>query len=499
MRALRLIVYLSVLFAVSGSHQNSARGQTTGDANSNGSYTLHASTRAVLTDVAVIDRDGQPVHGIPRSAFHIFDNSESMQLASFEEHTGTLTVEPVRPADPDVFSNDFLRSPPPVLNILLIDITNLRFSDQAYLLDELKHFVDRLPAGEAISVMTRGGPVCVMLQSFTADHMLLLRAIRRAIPQLPPFGREYLSDIETMHQTALFLKDLPGRKNVLWFSGGSTSFLSAGDLMNTPDPNWRLVYDELESNRIAIYPIDARGLQVHDNMSVDFAQHMSMQDAAEATGGHAYWNTNGLADTAQKVIGSDGDFYMLSYTPRTMNFDNKWHKVRVALDGSHYNLSYRRGYFADGNMAAEQAAASRTRLASGGRKQTLPPSYIAPIIFEARVLPNGRMPERRGRTQFTVRYTLPADAFALNNAGGRDVQFVGVALVAVNRTSTVIEKDTRKFSVEAGSAPIVFDEQVELPRGDAFVTLLVWDRVSGRSGTVQFPLEVAAAGRTGRR
>ena len=38
-------------------------------------------------------------------------------------------------------------------------------------------------------------------------------------------GREYLTDFETLRQIAVALSQLPGRKNVLWFSGGSMRFL----------------------------------------------------------------------------------------------------------------------------------------------------------------------------------------------------------------------------------------------------------------------------------
>jgi hypothetical protein len=63
------------------------------------------------------------------------------------------------------------------------------------------------------------------VRNFTTDRALLLAAVRKAIPRIPPTGREYLSDIDTMYQMAGNLSQLPGRKNVLWFSGGSTFYL----------------------------------------------------------------------------------------------------------------------------------------------------------------------------------------------------------------------------------------------------------------------------------
>jgi hypothetical protein len=60
-------------------------------------YTFHADTRVVLTDVTVTDSKGNPVHGLPQSAFRIFDNNQPQAVASFEEHTAT-TQPSVLPA-----------------------------------------------------------------------------------------------------------------------------------------------------------------------------------------------------------------------------------------------------------------------------------------------------------------------------------------------------------------------------------------------------------------
>ena len=84
----------------------------------------------VLTDVAVIDSQGNPVHGLPESAFRIFDNKKPQTIATFEEHTGTPSVKMEPAATPaGVYSNDYLLRLPPVLNVVIIDIANLQIPD----------------------------------------------------------------------------------------------------------------------------------------------------------------------------------------------------------------------------------------------------------------------------------------------------------------------------------------------------------------------------------
>ena len=124
-----------------------------------------------------------------------------------------------------VYSNDYLLHLPPVLNIVLIDIGNLEMADQMYLNYELTKFLNEQAEGQPLAIYLRTGSGCFLVQPFTSDHKLLLDAVHKAIPRFPPHDREHLTDFDTLRQVAASLSQLPGRKNVLWFSGGSTSFL----------------------------------------------------------------------------------------------------------------------------------------------------------------------------------------------------------------------------------------------------------------------------------
>ena len=192
-------------------------------------FTLHTNTRLVLTDVTVTGRDGNPVHHLPASAFHVFDGNAPQTIASFDEHTSAeiLAAAPAAssPQPRGVYNNDFLLHPPPVLDVIILDITNLALEDQMYLSFQLTKFLKALPPGQQLAIYERTSSVAVLLQNFTSDRSLLLAAVRRGLPHLPPTGREYLTDLDTLQQIGAYLTGLPGRKNVLWFSGGSTLFL----------------------------------------------------------------------------------------------------------------------------------------------------------------------------------------------------------------------------------------------------------------------------------
>ncbi len=157
-----------------------AAGQATGSSGSaqQAPYTLQVNSRVVLTDVSVTDKHGKPVQGLTQSDFAVLDNGHPQRLASFEEHQQPAEEMPVSaPAmAPGVFSNSYLIDPPAVVNVILIDATTIGVVDQMYLYEQMRRFVEKLPAGEPAAVFDRRGDTALELQNFTSDHDLLMTA-----------------------------------------------------------------------------------------------------------------------------------------------------------------------------------------------------------------------------------------------------------------------------------------------------------------------------------
>jgi hypothetical protein len=345
---------------------------------------------------------------------------------------------------------------------------------------------------------------------------LLLAAVRKALPHFPPSGREFYSDFAALQQIALDFGQYPGRKNILWFSGGSTLFLKPDPSVLLYPRDLRYIYDELESTRMAIYPIDARGLTVAAGYGI-WAQHALMNDIAETTGGHAFYNNNGLDQSAAHWLDSSSSFYTLTYSPRNFRLDNKWHKVRVKVDGdgATYYLSYRRGYFADGSTGSvQQPAKPRMRLLAGGEKMTEPDARSIPIIFQASVLPTSvappisseiksatpPAPPKKGTTPFSIHYSFSADAFTTKTIDDKQQIEFGVAVFAFDQNGSTVARAADRITVTVNGdklrltpkALFPVDQQINLRKGATYLYLAVWDMTSGRLGTLQIPLQVAA-------
>lgn len=477
-------------------------------------FTLQANTRVVLTDVTVTDRNGNPVSGLKSADFHIFDNKKPQEIASFEEHRkGDAPPWHEMPVAAGVYSNDYVAHPPGVLNVVLLDLTNISIPDQMWLNYQLGKFIDALKPDDPIAIYARTGGACILLQSFTADHALLRAAVKRILPRFPPPGREYLSNYQTLEQIEAYLSQIPGRKNVLWFSGGSTLFLrpDVTDIENYQ--RLQAVYDGLEANRIAVYPIDARGLTLYGGPMI-LAQHGVMSDVATATGGKALYDNNGLAIFAAKTVDSDGDYYTLTYSPHDLKYDNKWHKVRVELVGGGYTLSYRRGYFADANVQPQQKESTqpRTRLLASGAKKDELPTNGEPIVFQASVLAGAisaadlgtgaaasEKKAPRGTSPFTVRYLLPLKDFQIDNVNGEWNVECGAAVLAFNENGTLLTKKAQQvtFEISDGAArqpagdQLQVKEAIDLGKGDVYLFLAVWDTRTHRLGTLEIPYQVS--------
>lgn len=483
---------------------------------------LRVYSRLVLLDVTVTGSKGKPVHGLTRSDFQVLDNNRPQKISAFEEHVDTPKA-PYRPATttPATYSNDALIHPPPVFNLILIDTNTLDMPEQMYLYDELNRFIGQLPENQPVAIYHRWGDYTMLLQDFTTDHELLSEAVRKAIPRLRIPGHASYSDIDTLKQILTYIRSIPGRKNVLWFNGGSNLFLKQPPSNDTNlktltevefNSKLREVYDQLEASRVSLYPIDARGL-VNDP-SLDFADQRSlMRDMARSTGGEAYYNDNGLRQIASRVITDDASYYTLTYSPDNLHLDSKWHKLKVNIEGHGYDLSYRQGYFDDGvNSAAKPAKReARTLLHAGGESQRVADTQNEPIIFQALVLPSKDLPppmvgqkhnppERaptHGETTYTVHYTVPLDVFVQGANGRTGSLKVGAAFMSFDQygrrkgwLSQTLHLSFNQPRSKNSSAQISFDQSVNLPKGNDTLFLVLWDASTGRIGSMQVPVSV---------
>jgi len=571
---------------------------------------IQAKVRLVVVDVVVTDGKGEPVTGLHKGDFEIFEEGKPQTVATFEEHKGAaLTQMKLPPMPPGVYTNFPLTQSADSVNVLLLDALNTPLQDQSYVRVEMIKYLQKIPPGTRVAVFTLASRLR-MVQGVTTDSAELLAALRDkkgatgphqsallasdaeneanrhhidfmrtedgsptptdAAPQtsvqaaIDPVNsmQQFLADtaafqtesriritLEALQQLARCLADVPGRKNVVWFSGSfPTGILPDPDLPDPSsavrafEPEIRRATDMLASSQIAIYPIAAEGLAGDAIYQVNGAEigqkrpsaeqrdsmkrmragamdrdsnHNAMEELAKDTGGQAFYNTNGLNDALARVINNGTRYYTLTYSPADKAMDGKFRRIRVDLPNNNNKnkLAYRRGYYAE-DLGAAQAAGQKADfdplLPLMGRN--LPD--LAQIVYKIRVFPSnpqpapdaaraGGNPDLKGPvTRYGVDFDVSVQDLRLDPTpdGGRRGN-IEVMLVAYDRDGKPLNSVVTRG--ELALQPKVYAEllrvglqihkEIDVPKQDVYLRTGIYDMGSNDAGTLGVPLRQTAA------
>lgn len=567
--------------------------QTVPSANGNNTV-LKTKARLVLVDVVVTSDKGEPVPSLPKNDFELLEDGKSQTLSSFEEHRGTpVTQIKLPPLPQGVYTNYPLVQSADSVNVLFLDALNTPSRDQYYARSQMIKYLKTIPPGTKVAIFTLASRLR-MLQGVTGDSSELLAAFNSSkasqsalLPsdaendanqrrvdflqqesQGPPptnladaafdpvqAAKQFIADtqafqteqrigitLEALQQLALYLSGVPGRKNVIWFSGSfPTGIFSDPDL---PDPfniarsfqdEIRKTSDLLSSAQLALYPVAAEGLasdapfqasgaeigqkrpslamrdQVKELQAEETSRdlnHSAMEDLAKDTGGHAYYNTNGLGAILMRVTNNGAHYYSLAYSPNNAAMDGKFHRIQVKLLNGKYNLAYRRGYYADDFASAP---VSRQKTDADPLMQLLGrnmPDYTQ-ILYKVLVQPVSPQPRadapRIGSnaglkgpiTRYGVDFAISLGDLRLDTqSDGSRHGAIEVALCAYDREGKPLNlvatrgdvalQPSEYTTVQKGGLQI--HKEIDVPNGYAFLRMGVYDLKTGNAGTLGAPL-----------
>jgi VWFA-related protein len=183
---------------------------------------------------------------------------------------------------------------------------------------------------------------------------------------------------------------IPGRKNLVWISGGfPVSILLDSNKKSPVDtqsqnfmPELERVARALNQSNLAIYPVDARGLLVpgefesssahpfsaHDPstvLGVGQDEQVTMDLLAERTGGHAFHNTNDIQGAIRRTLSESRFTYFVGFYPDHGSWNGQFHELKLRVSKPGLVLRHRRGYFALSDRqdtSAEAQSALQTAL-----------------------------------------------------------------------------------------------------------------------------------------
>lgn len=155
---------------------------------------LRVTTRMVLVDAVVLDKDGHPVQGLKPDNFTLTENGVRQRITSFSERI----PEPVKSALPPVLPPHVTTNRPAVTQtnaengtvaVLLLDGVNTPPQSQVYVKQEMLKFLARqYDPNTKLAVVALTDKLTV-LQNFTQDPLLLRAALNQYLAKTPAQAR----------------------------------------------------------------------------------------------------------------------------------------------------------------------------------------------------------------------------------------------------------------------------------------------------------------------
>ena len=537
--------------------------------------TMHKTTHLVLVDVVVYDKHGNHVSNLTAADFSLRDRGQPQNIAIFSnEHAAESPKEkapPAPPLPPDVFTNrpeyHPLEGPP---TILLLDGLNTALADQQSSHDAMLQYLrTQLKDGQKTAILALNDSL-LLLQDFTTDPRVLIAGLDKIKPkksqELSGVGIEQVSPVEAaaipehvlrtldqlnqrraadsvdvrvritlaaLRSIARAFAGIPGRKNLIWVSSAFPFSLLLGS-SNYSDAN-RAYGDEtgrtaelLASARVAVYPVDARGLlmglttgrksaglidtitQRDDLQSLDqdlanspevaLSSQTTMQDLAKETGGLAFYNHNDIT-RAVTLSAADGDsYYTLGYYPEGGRWDGKFRRIEVKVAGKGLETRYRSGYFALDvvkTLAADKPQQRERRAFEELRDAIADPLPATQVTFRAHIPAT----QPAAKAQVQIQFLIDAATISFDGVeSGRPHCSLDFMVAAASPEGNIITADGR--TVDAQLKPdqyaqathngFPFSMPLALAPGSYSLHLAVRDSPTGQIGTLTIPLTVPA-------
>jgi len=322
--------------------------------------------------------------------------------------------------------------------------------------------------------------------------------------------------LEAMQQIAQALAGFPGRKSLIWASGGFPFSVSDTTMQLAPAgrdslvdvlPMYEHTWQLLNDAEISLYPVDVKGLQTLmpsaslSNPGKNYNRNMSwrqidtqstLQTFASMTGGRAYYNSNDLVKGFRDAVHDSGEYYVLGYYLDRSKTKSGWRKLAVKVKRDHIEVRARNGFFV--TNATTDPEITRNNDILSALQSPLDYTSIA-LAAHWDKIEAGKDPTKK---HVNYEMHLAPDASLIDDS---DNNHLAIELVTVAKTSEgkQVENPTDKkieVHLPAEKMPSIrqsgvsFRGSLDLAPGEYTVRFVVRDNLSGRIGSVAAPLRV---------
>jgi VWFA-related protein len=503
----------------------------------------------VQVTVLVHDKDGNPVMGLGKDDFKIFDAGVPQQIANFSEQTTHLTTTgDARPSN--VLSNRVQQAVvAPRLVIVVLDVRESAYLDYVPCLKaplpECGALARTFQAGQKfLSTLEPQDRVALyefadklyLLHDFTSDRDELLSALEK--------GKEYVRNINltpagmraidvasqvtgAMRAIADHVATLSGRKYVVWLSIGfrSRDILSDEDIQKAtrslnnadaplyavdtkalvPLPNWPS-YGHLGGGSggsgTSSKPADGSpnsgrvtGSSTNSGRASDMYEWFhTLGGVALGSGGGIFQNTNDLSGAMHQAVDDSRALYVLGYYPTHDKWNGSYHAIRVEVDRPGVEVRSRNGYYATPDSTQSTPSVDR-RIADVVHNPLESTDLGFDVTVDAVNGSNGR--------ELNVKVLVDASQVHFTKDGDRWTDALEIVWAkkdalgqrTIFKSQTLNMKPTEDHYQELLQNGLSFMQTVEVPADAESLRIVLCDVGSTVAGSVDIPLSKVVAQR----
>jgi len=523
---------------------------------------IRVTTRLVEVNAIVRDK-GKVVPGLAADDFVLLDNGKPQKIAVFSTSSAGASGKAPVPLPPNVFTNiPGLRAETPNnVTVVLLDGLNTHAFDQAYTRAQFLKFLQQLHPEDRVAVYALGRKL-VVLNDFTSDARRLLAAVQRyrgenlgsvdaSDPNSPDYGstppdnsgkladggyaillamlqeaQQNAADFATLSAAeitaaaleaiAANLATVPGRKSLVWITGGLPLQIDQAMRLNKAqsadrdlmgEPTYRAM-KALNDAGIAVYPVDARGLILGpvasapkgqttvreamrggpsvSSMSVS-ASHDPFVALARVTGGQAFYNGNDIQTAIRKAVDDSEFTYTLGFYPDSSDLDSTFHEIKLRVKDKNYEVRCRNGYRAIPQEAATDP--QREKLLRDALWSPIPASGLDLVVRLEKVY--GPEP---GASHLAL--SVASKSLTLESKDGRWADTVDYVAAQRSSDGRILNRKAKGIALNLDqeqyrrtqSEGIAFSDIAEPLPGAVEIRVVLLERATGKIGSVTVPL-----------
>jgi VWFA-related protein len=523
--------------------------------------TLSTTTELVLVPVQVKGGDGKPRLNLKKDDFVLKSDGKPQPIAVFEESQATSKAPAAAqpPANPSrqIYSSVPDGGMPQQLLIIAIDLVNTPFLEQGRARQQLlKYLSEDLPTQQfALVAITRNG--LRQIHSFSSDPAALAAALRRmqvsttkdemqnvtldtlgagdqndmqqAFRESEVYGA-YVAKIAAnatltgLEQIAQAYAGVPGRKSVIWLTGGLPMLLSnpiAGGVMDLDSEmvdKFQDAFSALNTANIAIYSVNLNGLSTRSASTGSYASNRGLSLAgsqningtfrgtgapmaddptegikllAHKTGGKWCTAMVELKTCIDQAVEDSTSYYLLGFYVPQHDRKAGWHKVEVKLASGRDTVRSRPNYY-----LASQTAPTTKQIGVTMRDAATAKIGYTGFAFTVERLPD----DAPGAPTAKLRVHVPATS-VVTPSGDQKTLTYDIAAVPLTATGEVINNirfTHLTFTPEQTENSLSHGWTVNEPSpplaSAAAVKYIIRDSSTGRIGSVTVPLQPTSKG-----